>query len=620
MRERLLTACRTRHSPARSARLIMLCLWSLSVSLAAAADALAPTTPTSEPWHATALQALRQTAAQRHYAPARMAEADAAYATRLLHALDPDAILLDDTTKAQLRRVLGPQLPADPARWAQRGFAAYTRYQQHALAWLESEQLRQLIAQAAKTVVAAPADAVAPGSATLAELALDQRRLAALQREAQQLLLRGEANDRLSTVLHERYQQLALRQRQTRPSDVLSTLANAWAGALDPHSEYYPPRTRQPRGQTRAPLQGIGVQLTYDGRFVAVRRVFAGSAAERSGALARGDRIVALAEADAPYTDIVGWPLESVVQRIRGTPGTQIRLLLQPAHHDRLSPPRAASITRDKIALERQRLSKRLLVRGKQRIGIVQIPAFYVDYAALGRRDARAMAVSRDANAALRALLDQDMSALLIDLRGNSGGALTEAVALSGLFIDHGPIVRVMHGDGRIEHFDDNTHRTVFDGPLMVLVDCASASAAEIFAGAMQEHGRAVVVGERTYGKGSVQETESLEVAEQRHPDLGRFRHTMAMYFLPSGRSTQADGVVPDLALGTPSARCAQSERQAPHALPLQRIGAVPHTRVEPPAFNAERLGDGLPGVSASPADAFEQAVALLARWAHDIT
>ncbi len=612
----------------------------LAAPAAWAQDSPPDPAPTMQQWHPFALQALRDTAAQRHYAPARIAMADAGYVARLVQALDPQATVLDDAARTQLTRTLGARAPGDSQAWAQQGFAAYAGYHAQVLRWLRSDQLARLIDQASTSVHLPPASdsynaETAQALPAAATSALTQRRLLVLRGEAQQLARRGIRAEQVGALLRERYRQLAERQRQTRARDVLSTLANAWVSALDPHSEYYPPRERRPREKTRAPLQGIGVQLKYDGKFIAVRRVFAGSAAERSGMLTRGDRILALAEGEAPFVDVVGWPLKPVVQRMRGAPGTTIRLLAQPAQGTPQIPPRVVFIERDTISLERQRLTERLVLQDGQRIGILQVPAFYVDYAALGRGDPRATAVSRDARAALRRLAEQDIAALLVDLRGNSGGALTEAVALSGMFIDQGPVVRVQHGDGRIETFDDNAPGTVYDGPLMILVDCASASASEIFAGAMQEHARATIVGERTYGKGSVQETQPLELPGQPHADLGRFRHTMAMYFLPSGRSTQRDAVVPDIALGNAWQSCHLTERDIPQALATQRIAPAPIHGVHskgPRALlpSVPQIAKAFGSTKGDPtagdlrerqrAHTLRQAVALLARMAQDIT
>jgi carboxyl-terminal processing protease len=382
--------------------------------------------------------------------------------------------------------------------------------------------------------------------ASLAEL--DGLWRARLEDELLTLVLAGRELPDAVAVLRKRYEELGARVSALSSDEVFREWVNACTRSLDPHSEYFLPRRSQSAAAT-GPVEGIGIQLETDREFVAVRRIFDGGAADRSGLLHPGDRIIAVGPADGPFVDVVGWTLDPVVALIRGPAGSAVRLQVLPRGTPSQAPPAVLSFVRDRVALAEQAPRKRCREIDGLRLCTIAVPRFYIDYAGVGRGGAGYAGTGAD----LLRLLNEDREApadgLVLDMRGNTGGALLEAARLAGLFVDAGPIVQVKHAGGGIEEFPDPIPGTVYDGALVVLLDRHSASATEIFAAAIQDYRRGSIVGERSYGKGTVQETFDLNQGETPVPTSGQLVLTTAEYFRVTGGSTQVEGVALDVEL-----------------------------------------------------------------------
>lgn len=403
------------------------------------------------------------------------------------------------------------------------------------------------------------------------------------------LRLAGRDDNTVRAILGERYRQLRKRHRELDTDQVFRRFINAYLAVLDPHSGYFLPR-RAKRGRNRAaPLEGIGIQLKDDRGFVTIKRVFAGGAADRSGRLHVGDRIMAVGEdKDAALVDVVGWTLSDVVDLIRGPKGSHVRLQFQSPGSWAQDTPRQITLTRDRIKLEELRAWQSLIEAGDDhapaRFGVITIPSFYIDYAGYGRGAYRYASTSRDTEQLILRLHQDGIDGLIIDLCGNRGGALSEAVQLTGLFIESGPVVQVKDATGMVVVHRDTDGRVAYAGPLLVLVDRWSASASEIFAGAIQDYGRGIVVGEPTYGKGTVQKTFDLNDFRSLSGTFGQLVLTVAQYFRVTGDGTQLRGVVPDIVLPVGLASRSFGERSEPQALPWEGVPPVEYARVTAPA------------------------------------
>lgn len=403
----------------------------------------------------------------------------------------------------------------------------------------------------------------------------------------QQALERDRAE--IDATLRDRYRGIIQRTEQLRADDIFQLFVNAYIGSLEPHTSYLSPRaTENFKIQLRLSLEGIGAVLQNDDTHTRVRRIIPGGPASRSGELQAGDIIIGVGHEDEAPADVVGWRLDDVVALIRGPKGTRVQLEILPDGHP---PARKITIQRGRVKLQEQAAQRQLLQTetslGQARIGVIRIPSFYIDFDAQlrGERDFRS--TTRDVRALLDELLAESIDGLVIDLRDNSGGGLSEAVALSGLFIRQGPVVQVQNRGGFVQINRDPDAGIAYAGPLLVMVNRESASAAEIFAGAMQDYRRALVVGEPTFGKGTVQSLIDLGQHSNRYDNLGQLRLTIAQFFRINGDSTQFHGITPDLPMSTDSDP-GSGERSHPNALPWQRIDA---TNYQPwPAIEATAL------------------------------
>ncbi|PMR66959.1 carboxy terminal-processing peptidase [Halomonas heilongjiangensis] len=374
---------------------------------------------------------------------------------------------------------------------------------------------------------------------------LDELWIKRLKNAALTQVISGQDDDQVVSNLRQRYEGQLSRVRQTDPEDVFGLFMAAVTSSIDPHSEYLSPRQGESFDiQMRLSLEGIGALLQADGEYVKISSLVPGGPADRAGVLEPADRIIAVGQEDEEeMVNVVGMRLDNVVDLIRGPKGSVVRLDVVPAQAVDMTRSKVVEITRDTVSLEDQAAKGEVIEierdDGVHRIGAIKIPTFYVDFDAwqAGEEDYRS--TTRDVAREIERLKGEGVEGIVLDLRNNGGGALQEANSLIGLFIDRGPTVQVRDARGRISLYGDTETGTVYDGPLGVLVNRLSASASEIFAGAIQDYGRGLVVGNSTFGKGTVQTLNELS--------HGQIKLTRAKFYRISGESTQHRGVEPDI-------------------------------------------------------------------------
>ena len=396
------------------------------------------------------------------------------------------------------------------------------------------------------------------------------------------LKLGNKPHEEILKTLRQRYQQLERRIQQITSQDVFQTLVNAYVSAIEPHTGYFSPRaTENFKIRMSLSLEGIGAVLQMQNEFTVVQRIVPGGAAELEGTLRAGDHIIGVGQGlEEPVTDVIGWRLDDVVDLIRGPKGTTVRLRITPNPQVGGASAQVLAITRDQIKLEEQAAQRTLLeVRDGDiihRIGVIDVPTFYVDFDARARGDSDFRSTTRDVRNLIAQMEHEGIDGLVIDLRGNGGGALAEATALTGLFIPSGPVVQVRDSRGRTRVNHDPNDDLAYAGPLAVIVDRDSASASEIFSGAIQDYERGLVIGESTFGKGTVQNLIDLDRYSQ-DPDqpLGQLKLTIAQFFRVNGESTQHRGVIPDIILPIGREETSHGERALDNALPWTQIDAT---------------------------------------------
>lgn len=402
--------------------------------------------------------------------------------------------------------------------------------------------------------------------------------------DALTLHLAGEEWSTIKETLTGRYQRLARNTEQYRPEDVFQIYMNALAGTFDPHTNYLSPRTSENFDiNMRLSLEGIGALLRRSDDHTEIVKLIPGGPAAGSGELSPGDRIIGVAQGDEKMVDVVGWRLADVVDLIRGPKESEVRLRVLPAETGLGGPPKVVELVRNTIELEEQAAKSRVIEvpgeDGGHRVGMIEVPAFYVDFAAAraGKTDYRSS--TRDVRRLIEELKSSEggIDALVIDLRSNAGGSLQEATKLTGLFLRDGPVVQVRRTNGEKEVLrDDDDAELAYSGPLVVLVDRHSASASEIFAAAIQDYGRGVVVGHRTFGKGTVQTLIDLgRFGLGNRENAGRLKLTIAKFYRVTGESTQRLGVSPDISLPSPVSDEQVGEIAAANALPWDAIEPV---------------------------------------------
>jgi carboxyl-terminal processing protease len=380
-----------------------------------------------------------------------------------------------------------------------------------------------------------------------------------VKNDALSLALAEKSWEETQTILEKRYLRFLKRMDQVKSDDVFETFMNAFAHTLDPHSSYLSPRNSEEyRIQMSLSYFGIGASLQIEDDYVMVINIIPGGPAAIDGELQPKDRITAVAQGeDGELVDVVGWRLDDVVQLIRGEAETVVRLQITPAGGLPGAEEKVLSLTRNQVKLEEQAAKSEVITVPRDgrdwRIGVIEVPSFYRDYRALSTGDKNYTSTTKDVKRLIGELEDQGIDGLVIDLRDNGGGHLTEATALSGLFIDNGPVVQLRNANGRISRLDDPdpVPRVAYNGPLAVLVNRYSASASEIFAAAIQDYARGVIIGQKTFGKGTVQNLYSLDQYVRRPDDegLGQLTLTIGKYYRVTGESTQHRGVDPDISL-----------------------------------------------------------------------
>ena len=395
------------------------------------------------------------------------------------------------------------------------------------------------------------------------------------------LKLAGRTAEDIRRTLDKRYAQMGTRVKQLKPEDAFETFMNAYTESIDPHTAYMSPRSAENFNMSmRLSLEGIGAVLQSQDDYVVVRTLVPGGPAAKTGQLSVGDRIVAVAQGNGPMVDVMGWRIDDVVQLVRGAKGTTVRLDTIPVANGLDGEHRIVEIVRDRVKLEEQAARQQVIESDGKRIGVIRLPTFYADFEAKRRGDADARSATNDVAKLLAELKEKKVDGVVVDLRGNGGGSLTEAVELTGLFIDTGPVVQVREAGGRISVEGDDDAGVAWDGPLAVLVDRSSASASEIFAAAIQDYGRGLIIGETTFGKGTVQNLIDLDrFQNSRAPRFGQLKLTVAQFFRIDGGTTQFNGVVPDLAFPVTLDASEFGESSYDNALPASRIPPAEHRR-----------------------------------------
>ncbi|WP_096085880.1 carboxy terminal-processing peptidase [Agaribacterium haliotis] len=390
------------------------------------------------------------------------------------------------------------------------------------------------------------------------------------------LKMAGKSIDEARETLAKRYKNQLKRIDQEKSSDVFEIVLNALTVLFDPHTNYWSPRTNENFNINMSKsLEGIGAVLQSEDEFTKVVRLVTGGPASRQGQLKAADRIVGVGQGDdGEIIDVVGWRLDEVVNLIRGPKNTVVKLEVLPAGELIGAETSIVKISRDKVKLEDQAAQKAVLELpgddGKiYKLGVIQLPDFYIDFDALMRRDPNYKSSTKDVARLISELELEGIDGLILDLRNNGGGSLTEATSLTDLFIDRGVVVQIKNSDGRVGRQNQAYSHPRYTGPLIVMINRLSASASEIVAGAIQDYGRGIIVGSRSFGKGTVQSVKELK--------LGHLKMTESKFYRVSGDSTQHRGVVPDISYPTLIDEEEVGESAYENALIWDQIRAVPH-------------------------------------------
>lgn len=398
--------------------------------------------------------------------------------------------------------------------------------------------------------------------------------------EVLRLKIAGKETEAIQELLTKRYQNQLTRLKQTRSEDIFQAYINAFAQTYDPHTSYLSPDNAENFDINMSlSLEGIGAVLQSDNEMVKIVRLVPAGPAEKSKQLVPADRIVGVAQGSDEIVDVIGWRLDEVVKLIRGPKGSKVRLEIIPASNapnDQTS--RIVTLTREAVKLEEQAAKKSVLQLkhdGRDyKLGVIEIPAFYLDFKAYRAGDPDYKSTTRDVKKLLAELKTEKVDGIVIDLRNNGGGSLQEATELTGLFIEQGPTVLVRNSDGRVDVLADENPGALYTGPMAVLVNRLSASASEIFAGAMQDYHRALIIGVQTFGKGTVQSIQPL--------NHGELKLTLAKFYRVSGQSTQHQGVVPDITYPSDVDTDEIGESALPEAMPWDRIHPAIRPETDP--------------------------------------
>ena len=428
------------------------------------------------------------------------------------------------------------------------------------------------------------------------------------------LKIAGTTEAKNAETLTKRYEALKSQASKLNNQDVFQTIMDAFTETIDPHTNYFNPSNAQQFNEDMArSFEGIGARLQLENEILKIAEVIPGGPAFKSKLLSAGDRIVAVAQGSGEFEDIIGWRIESSVAKIKGPKGTKVRLKIIPAGKEMSSKPVIIELVREKIVMEDQSAKKKVQTiqsNGKPyKIGIITVPAFYADFKAANAGDPNYKSTTRDVRLLIDTLKNMDkVDAIVMDLRANGGGSLVEAIDLTGLFIDKGPVVQVKDLKNEVEVSEDTNAGVAWSGPLGVMVDRLSASASEIFAGAIQDYGRGIIMGTQTYGKGTVQSSidmnrlvnpsilqrltalvskagGTVKSSDKEGVKLGQINLTMAKFYRVTGSSTQHKGVMPDIEFPSLYPMDKIGEDTEPSALPwdeVQKSNFVPVANLNP--------------------------------------
>ncbi len=394
------------------------------------------------------------------------------------------------------------------------------------------------------------------------------------------LKLAGRSDEQIRKTLTKRYNLLRTRVQQLDADDAFETFMNAYATSIDPHTNYMSPRSAENFNmQMRLSLEGIGAVLQSQDEYVVIRTLVPGAPAALSEQLSVGDRVIAVGQGDKePMIDVIGWRIDDVVDMIRGAKGTKVRLEVIPVAMGVDGKSKTVPLIREKVKLEQQAAKRNVIEQGDRKIGVIRLPTFYLDFEARRRGDQDTRSATADVAKHLQELKKENVSGIVLDLRGNGGGSLLEAIELTGLFIDVGPVVQVRDTSGRVSVEADSEPGVAWDGPLAVLVDRSSASASEIFAAAIQDYGRGLIIGEPTFGKGTVQNLLNLDQLHRNSgPVLGEVKLTIAQFFRVNGGTTQHSGVIPDIRFPVTLDADQYGESVYDNAIPASQIAQAEH-------------------------------------------
>lgn len=423
-----------------------------------------------------------------------------------------------------------------------------------------------------------------------APYAIDQNELNDLWRKKVKndylsLKLLNKEPEKIKETLSKRYKVMAKRIDDMKSDDVFQYFINSYLSLVEPHTGYMEPITSENfEINMRLSLEGIGAVLGNDGEYTSIQTIVKGGPADLEGSLKSGDKVMAVGQdTEGSFEDVVGWSIEDVVQLIRGEKGSTVRLQVIAEDDGPETVPHVVHIVRDKVKLEQQAAQHKIMKvqEGKyeRKIGIIDLPTFYLDFAALQAGDSDYRSTTKDVKKILKKFEEEGVQGVIVDLRNNGGGSLLEAIQLSGLFIDKGPVVQTKFSQGKIDIKRDVDPRVSWKGPMVVMVNKLSASASEIFAAAMQDYGRAVIVGGQTYGKGTVQNVMSLnDYVNSSEVELGQLKMTTGQFFRINGGSTQNRGVIPDIIFPAAPGIETYGESSYENALPWTSISSSDYT------------------------------------------